>query len=130
MNPGVWMCAQPTKAMVVIFLGWGTIPNRGTRYGSRRGGSHSVTRERALAERDERLRRVREQAAEWRARAEASRTAAQQAIAARRAAARVAMAHATRLQRAVVDAFAVRVAAQRENAAHNVERINRQRARA
>jgi hypothetical protein len=88
-----------------------------------------VTREAAYAARDENVRRVREQAAEWRARAEAGRAAAQQAINARRAAARAAMARAARLQRAAISSFAVRVAQQRAHVARNVERINRQRGR-
>ena len=89
----------------------------------------TVTRERAYAERDARLRRVRQQAQEWRARAAAGRAAAQQTIALRRTAARAAMARAVRLQRAAVTAFALRAAEQRENAARNVERFNQKRGR-
>ena len=89
-----------------------------------------MTRERAYAERDERLRRVRAQAAEWRARAEERRASVQQTIAARQAAARVAMARAARLQRATITSFAVRVAQQREHAARAVDRFNKKRGRA
>lgn len=88
-----------------------------------------MANERAYAEGDERLRTVRAQAHEWRARAEAGRAAAKTAIAARQAAARTAMARAGRLQRAAVDSFAERVAAQREHAARIVDQFNHKRGR-
>ena len=88
-----------------------------------------MARDRADAERDEQLRRVRAQAADWRARAKVQQANAQALIATRRAAARVAQARAARLQRVAVSSFNERVAERREEAARTVERISRTRAR-
>ena len=86
-----------------------------------------MARERAAAERDEQLRRVRAQAADWRARAKVQQANAQALIATRRVAARIAQARAARLQRAAVSSFNERVAERREEAVRVVERVTRTR---
>ena len=88
-----------------------------------------MARDRADAERAEQLRRVRAQAADWRAPAKVQQADAQALIATRRASARAAQARAARLQRAAVSSFNERVAERREEAARAVERVSRTRGR-